>query len=342
MIQQIDYQQLVENTYSDLKKLDLSNFFITGGTGYIGKWILEVILLANRELGLNIQATVLTRNPIIFKNKYPHLVNSKIITLIAGDVRNYNYSKNKKYSHMILAATDVINPKKPLETFEVTINGTRNMLDFAFKCGVNNVLLLSSGAVYGQTFNNQESISEKHPTLIDVTSTNSAYGIGKITSEWLGNLYGDTNNINFKSARIFAQIGPYLELNAHFAVGNLIRDALFNNQLIIKGDGTTVRSYMYSTDLVTWLIAILVRGKKCAAYNVGSNEGISIYRLAQKIINVSNTKNKVIEVQGKKLNSAASDIYIPDISLAQKELGLTLNINLNEAIIRTMNWHLNI
>lgn len=333
-----DLEELTAKARGDLEGLHDVRLFITGGTGYIGRWLLESIRYANRCLGIAIQAVVLSRNPKRFADRYPHLANDPAIALLHGDVRDFSCVKGE-FSYLIHAATDVVASNTPLETFDVTVLGTRRVLEFARDHAVRNVLLMSSGAVYGRFPDNVDRVPESYRGAPDVTSVGAAYGLGKIATEWLGNAYAQQFGFACKSARIFAQVGPYLELGIQFAAGNFIRDALLGRPIVIKGDGTALRSYMYATDLITWLLAILVRGRAGGAYNVGSDQAISIRELAQTIARIAKADNLDIKVLGLPAPGAAPDRYVPDTTAAEIELGLSITVPLEDALGRTIEWY---
>jgi dTDP-glucose 4,6-dehydratase len=333
-----DLREISALAAGDLRSLDGARLFITGGTGYIGRWLLEALCHAARTDGLDIRITVLSRDPARFAARYPHLATDGAVTLAEGDVRDFTLT-DAAFSHVIHAATDVIASTTPLATLEVTALGTRRVLDAAVAAGARHVLLLSSGAVYGRLAPGETRFSETHPLMADVTSPAAAYGLGKTVSEWLCNDYAREHGLHCTSARIFAQTGPHLELGAHFAAGNFIRDALKGTALTIKGDGTPLRSYMYAVDLAVWLLAILVRGRSGAAYNTGSDQAVSIRELAGTVLRAAGVPDLPVEVLGKVVAGAAPNRYVPATDLARTELGLSLTVPLEEALRRTVDWN---
>lgn len=332
-----DVEAITTLALSDLLALRGARIFITGGTGYIGRWLLESLLYANSVLGLQLKVTVLSRRPKQFSETYPHLACDPSIRLIEGDVRNFAFI-DEGFSHVVHAATDVIATNAALEVFDVTVNGTQHVLEFARSHGVGNVLILSSGAVYGPLPDHVGRASESLPCACDVTTELSAYGLGKIATEWLANSYGRQYGFSCKTARVYSQIGPYLELGAHFAAGNFIRDALRGEAIIIKGDGTSRRSYMYSIDMVSWLWAILVRGKAGLAYNVGSEQEVTISDLAESVVRVAGSQNVKIKLLGQSVPGVAPSRYVPDTKFAREELGLSITVPFDDALSRTLEW----
>lgn len=332
-----DLNSINEVAGADLRRLKGAHFFITGGTGYIGRWLLESLCNANRQLKLQIKATVLSRRPGDFAKRNPHLARDECLKLVEGDVRDFSIN-GEKYSHLIHGATDIAANTSDLDLFHVAVTGSRHIMNFARAHGVENVLLLSSGAVYGQFPDGVARASEALPCVANVSSQRSAYGLGKIASEWLINTYGQQWGLSCKSARLFAQIGPNLPLDAHFAAGNFIRDVLQREPITIRGNGSALRSYMYAIDMVTWLWAILVRGQAASVYNVGSEQAVSIQDLARTVNRVAGANEGNIRQLGRPDEGVAPSHYLPDTTLARKELGLELTVPLEDAVRRTLHW----
>jgi dTDP-glucose 4,6-dehydratase len=336
-----DLQAAVDESLHDLLQLRGARLFITGGTGYIGRWLVETLCYANDVLNLNLVMTVLTRSSAKFAKLCPHLTGNPCVSLLEGDVRTFSCSYHR-YSHIIHAATDVTKPDASLGTFDVTTTGTRHVLDFAVLCNAKRFLNLSSGVVYGRQNRSAIPLAESMSGCVDVTDSNNAYALGKIASEWLGNAYSRVHGIDFSSARVFGQIGPNMPLDAHFAAGNFMRDAVRGETITVTGDGSPIRSYMYSTDLVTWLLAILVRGESGAAYNVGSDQAVSFRAFAELMVKIVCDDTGSIDVLGQTTPGMAPSFYVPDISLANKTLGLSIKVPLELAIAKTAGWYQNL
>jgi dTDP-glucose 4,6-dehydratase len=165
----------------------------------------------------------------------------------------------------------------------------------------------------------------------------SAYGEGKRVVEHLCSLYADSD-LEVKIARCFAFVGPYLPLNAHFAIGNFIRDAINGGPIIIKGDGTPHRSYLYAADLVIWLWAVLLHGKSVEPYNVGSMNSISIAELATIVANEFGGKIDIV-TQATPDHQRPISRYIPNTKKSERNLNLKQTCSLQESIARTKNWY---
>jgi dTDP-glucose 4,6-dehydratase len=279
---------------------------------------------------------VLTRNIENFKRKASHIVSNKSFSFIEGDVRKFKYPK-QKFNYVIHAATDSIikyDNINSISAFDDIVEGTRYVLDFAVSCKASKILYVSSGAVYGKQPNNLSHVPEDYMGAPDLNSIYSVYAEGKRTAEMLCTLYSNKYNLSIKIARCFAFVGPHLLLDKHFAIGNFIGDLIENKSIVIKGDGTPVRSYLYVSDLVIWLLTILIKGKNCYPYNVGSEEEVSIEKLARIIAKFSKTPLDV-EIKTKKSNLNIIDRYVPSTKRAQEELGLKQIIDLESSIYKT-------
>jgi dTDP-glucose 4,6-dehydratase len=226
----------------------------------------------------------------------------------------------------------------PLKRFEQIVDGTRHMLDYAVAHGIRRFLLTSSGGVYGPQPQDLEGIPESYNCMPDPLNAQHAYSVAKRCAEHLCALYQDRYGIETVIARCFAFAGRDLPLDVHFAIGNFIRDALYANEIVVKGDGSAVRSYMDQRDLAAWLLTLLLDGRPGQAYNVGSDQSVSIAELARLVRDVI-SPGKAVLVAGKSDQNNFRNRYVPDINKAQSELGLAIRVGLGDAIRDTARHH---
>lgn len=314
---------------ADLSKLYDSNILITGGTGLFGKSILNFLI--NIREYYNFHITILTRNKYDFLINYPNY-NSNFIRFINGDIRNFNC--DEKYDYIIHAAapaSEKLEKENPDEMYSIILDGSKNIINIAKKMNVKKLLFTSSGAVYGEQYESIKSFKENYSG-----NPITYYGKAKKISE---ELFIDSN-INVSIARCFAFVGPYLNLDIHFAIGNFIRDVIGNKDIIIKGDGRPLRTYLYTADLVIWLFTILLNSKDKSIYNVGSSAEISIYDLAKLVSNSIDNYTGDINVLTKPDYSCPTPKYLPNNTKIIKELGVKENYSLDDAVKRTIEWNL--
>ena len=316
-----------------------ARIFLTGGTGFIGCWLLEALRHADIALGLGLHVTVLTRNPDSFRDKAAHLASYPGFTFVAGNVSTFDLPEGE-FSHLIHAATDAsahLNETNPLRMFDTVVQGTRHVFDFAVDKKIGRVLFLSSGAVYGQQPWDMLKVGEDWLGAPDCTNPRNTYAEAKRAAEMLCGIYHKQFGLNISTARIFALLGPYLSLDIHFAAGNFILDSMNGRQVVVQGNGQPVRSYLYASDLTVWLLHLLVRGPAGRAYNVGSDEGVSIAQLAERTATLlAKGDFKVLGAPDQGWNPGR---YVPQIDLVAKELGLYRTVSLDEAIQRTALWN---
>lgn len=311
-----------------LNELKNKSIFITGATGFFGKLFLNTFNFLNKKLNLNTDITILTRSFNIFINEYPEFKNIKYIE---GDIRDFNI-QNKNYDYLIHAATpasEKLEKENPNEMYSIIIDGSKHIIEMIKKCSVKRLLFTSSGAVYNQPPNIKKVGEDYKGTPL------TAYARGKKESE---NMFLNIDNSECVIARCFAFVGLFLNLDIHFAIGNFIRDCINKNNIIIKGDGRPYRSYLYTADLMIWLINILTNAKDKSIYNVGSNKEISIFELA-KIVAKQYKHKTEIKVLTKTDNSTPPPIYVPDNSKIIQELKVKENYSLEESIKRTILWN---
>jgi dTDP-glucose 4,6-dehydratase len=337
-----DLKHVLKHTEEYWKKIQGKTIFLTGGTGFFGVWLQMSFIYSNRSLNLNSRLIVLTRNENRFLDKHPWVKDYNEISFLTGDINNFRFIDDKIHYviHAATEASDKLNNEHPMQMFETIVNGTKRILEFSKFKSLEGLLLTSSGAVYGKQPPFVRNIPEDYVGGPKLNSLSSVYAESKRMSEALSSVYYQQHGVPVKIARCFAFLGPYLPLDSHFAAGNFIKNALQGNDIVIKSDGSPQRSYMYPSDLMIWLWTILFTGETNRPYNVGSDQSITLKDLAQVIRQVSNNSNKIgIHLKDSISESESKSRYIPSIELASNSLGLNIYIDINEAVIKTLDFH---
>ena len=336
-----DLNHILDHTRDLWEELRGERIFITGGTGFFGCWLLESFAWANQHLNLNAQAFVSTRSPKIFQKKALHLAQNKNIQFVSGDLLDLEFPTGA-FSHIIHAAAIQAGAQSPdfdfVEQFHANVSATQRVLEFARINGAKKFLFTSSGAVYGKQPPEISHIPETYRGAPDTTDVRSVYGQSKRASEYLCTAYAHQCGITATIARCFAFVGPYLPLDANYAIGNFIQAASCSRPIHINGDGTPYRSYLYAADLAIWLWTILIKGQACRPYNVGSENDVTIMQLAQEVAKELSPQS-TIQTANQPVEGKLVERYVPSTQRARQELGLETWVSLKEAIHRTANFH---
>ena len=214
---------------------------------------------------------------------------------------------------------------------------TQRVLELARTRGTRRLLFTSSGAVYGKQPADLLHIPEDYAGAPLPTDVNSVYGQSKRISEFLCSVWSRVRlRCHYRPA--ICVRGTAAPLDANYAVGNFVRDAIAGGPVRINGDGTPYRSYLYSADLAIWLWVLLLRGEGGTAYNVGSPHEVSIADLAQRVVEVG-APDAEIRIEREAVPGSAPLRYVPATDRAAR-LGLQPWVPLEEAIGRMCDWHL--
>ena len=309
-----------------------------GGTGFFGKAFLNYIKSNTSNIN---SVTIVGRSAENFLENNKEFIELDNVRYVYGDILNdLSQLKDISFSHVIHAAADSTNVTNlsHLQRYKQIVEGTKNVLEFVrHHLPESKLLFISSGGVYGDMPSNKKSFIESDMWKSDILDSSNVYTVSKRTAEHLCSLYYDEYNLNISIARCFCFSGIHLPLNVHFAIGNFIKDALANDDIIIKGDGKSIRSYLDQDDLSEWILEILKKDSfKKTVYNIGSDESISISELAFLVRDIS---KKPIEV--KILNENDSNlkrsIYVPECKKIKEKFNLTQRVSLPDSILKMMN-----
>jgi nucleoside-diphosphate-sugar epimerase len=314
--------------------------FLTGGTGFFGPWLVESFAHANEQLGLDAELVVLSRDPDAAIRRLPALRTAPGVTFWKGDVRKFEFPRGAfdLVIHGAAESSQQGHLGDQRHMFETIVDGTRRTLALAREAKANSYLLLSSGAVYGKQPSSLTHVPEHYTGAPDLGDARSAYGEGKRAAEVLAAVENEYGALSVRVARCFAFVGPHLPLDIHFAIGNFVRDALGRGPIRVQGDGTAVRSYLYMADLAAWLWTLALSPDARGAYNVGSEEPLTILETARLVADVCRPGTP-IEILGKPVPGAQPHRYVPSTERARAELGLCQTVSVRDGVMRLTRWH---
>lgn len=302
--------------------------FITGGTGFLGRSLLDY-LQEGFDLHGGVQVTVLSRSPGRFIQAHPQYADQPWLSFVSGDLARLPAVELGTCTDLIHAAADTHSQADSLAWIDQLVNGTRNVLEFARSAGVRRMLFISSGAIYGAQPQDVAALREDHSFAPPTTDIRSAYAQGKRMAEHLCAQFAAANGLECVIARCFAIVSRHIPLDGPYAMGNFLRDALAAQGIQISGSGKTVRSYIDGRDMAHWMLTLLSRGKSGEAYNVGSDQPVSTLELATAIREVVGIV-QAIHISGQP-DSSTRSVYLPSIRKA-RELGLRIETSLQDAL----------
>jgi nucleoside-diphosphate-sugar epimerase len=319
------YNSIIDSV--NLDRLKGSTLFVTGGTGFFGIWLLNLVQLLN-ERSYSIKVSLLTRSKAAFLQKYPHFSSLSWIEWVEGDVESYRYPETKFDLFIHGAAnTAPVGLEHQYDVFRSIVWGTEHTMKHAIAAGARRVLLISSGAVYGEVPYEFNSIDEGTSTAPATNQPLNAYGEAKRAAEMLAYCMMNANGIDIVTARCFAFAG--YGIGEHLVLNHLIKQAKSDAEIALRGSGKAKRSFMHGEDLAVWLLKLLVDGVSGEIYNVGSDESYTIYDLACFIRDRLASSKKVVITGALKQEQRLN--YIPSVKKA-RELGLDIWTTLAEIV----------
>ena len=321
------------------KELAGSRILLTGGTGFVGKWLLRTAKDAQTNSLNQIEIVVPTR-----QLSAPHVqsamqIGCPNVSWIEGNFleEQIGIGSVDMIIHTATPASAKLNAEDPSEMLRVNIAAMESVLRLADDSVP--LLFTSSGAVYGTQPESMTHIPERSIDPIPPMDQLNAYAQGKQAAERMCREAGDEGRCNPIIARLFAFGGEYLPRDTHFAIGNFVQNALNRKPIVIKGDGRARRSYLYGGDMATWLWSALAHGGNGEPLHIGSENSISILELAQIVAKVSGeVLNYVPEVIVSVPVNESSPVhqYVPSTAQTRKILNVEEWTGLDEIIVRML------
>jgi len=303
------------------------NIVITGGSGFVGSYLCERLI--NDGHNLTVVDNLLTGST----ENISDLMDNDNFSFIEHDVQNHIEIENKVdyVLHFASAASPKAYTEHPVNTLKAGSIGTLNTLGLAKKHN-SQYLLASTSEVYGDPLISPQ--NEEYWGNVNPNGERSMYDEAKRFAEAAVATYSRSYDIKAKIVRIFNTYGPRMQLNDGRVVTNFIFQALQDNNITIYGDGSQTRSFSYVEDTVDGIIS-LMQSNEYDVFNIGNPNEITVLELAQKIIELTNSKSEIVF---KSLPSDDPKQRKPDISKAKSKLGWEPKVNLEDGLIKTIDW----
>lgn len=300
---------------------------ITGGAGFVGSHLCDRLLNEGNEVYcLDNFFTGQKQNVV-------HLLDNPYFELIRHDVTTPFFIETDEIYNLACPASPIHYQYNAIKTMKTSVMGAINMLGLAKRVNAK-ILQASTSEVYGDPLVHPQ--PESYWGHVNPIGERACYDEGKRSAETLFLNYHKQNNVKIKIIRIFNTYGPRMHPNDGRVVSNFIVQALQNQDITVYGQGNQTRSFQYVDDLVEGMIRLMnSKDSFIGPVNIGNPNEFTILELAEKIIQLTDSKSKIIY---KPLPSDDPMQRQPDISLAKKELDWSPKINLDEGLIKTIDY----
>ena len=300
---------------------------VTGGAGFIGSHLCKKLLEQNNEvLCLDNYFTGSKINVL-------SMLNNPMFELIRHDIVNPYIAEVDEIYNLACPASPIHYQHNPIQTVKISVMGAINMLETAKATGAK-ILQASTSEVYGDP--------KIHPQVesywgnVNPIGERSCYDEGKRCAETLFMDYHRQSDLKIKIIRIFNTYGPNMHPNDGRVVSNFIVQCLRNEDITIYGDGNQSRSFQYVDDLIDGMTKMMATPNSfIGPVNIGNPNEFTILELAQTVIKLTNSKSKLIF---KPLPMDDPQQRRPDITLAKEKLGWRPKIELEEGLIKTIDY----
>lgn len=335
-----DAEAVLNGRLEPLAPLRGAQVFISGGTGFLGAWLLELAAVLNERHGFGLQLTVHSRHARDFAKKWPHLGQYSWVTFQDGDIR-YLAELPRDTTHMVHAAalTDRrLFASEPTAVAEVNASGTLRVIRACSLLeNLEKFVFLSSGLVYGGQPWLKERVDEDDAGILRCNDVQSIYAESKRMAELFVHAAESEIKLPAVTLRPFAFVGPYQSLELPWAVTDFIRDSFKGGPIRVMGDGATIRSLMYGSDFAYAVWAALANGKPRSIYNVGSPEAVDLMSLAKLITHFFTPVPEIRTGLGQ--SGHDRNRLVPATDRISRDLGVTTTVPLQDSVRKAIEWN---
>lgn len=323
------------------EKLREKSIMISGATGLVGSFLIDVIMHKNKYEKLNCGIYALGRDEQKMRARFGYCYDDELFHFFQYDVNNALLNCEFDKIDFILHMASNTHPRQyataPIETITTNIIGLQNMLEFAVQHDVTRFAFTSSNEIYGENRGDTELFDEEYCGYIDCNTLRAGYPESKRCGEALCQAYASQKGIDVVIPRITRSYGPTLLQSDTKALSQFLRKAIAGENIVLKSKGTQYFSYLHVVDTVSGLLTILLKGKSGEAYNISDAQSdIRLKDLAQIIASYVK-KEVVFELPDDTESMGFSKATIARLNNAKLcDLGWKAKYNIREGLERTI------
>ena len=300
---------------------------VTGGAGFLGSHLCESLLNNNYDV------LCIDNYSTGAKDNIVELLNNPFFDATRHEITMPFYTEVDQIYNLACPASPIHYQKDPSQTTKTCVHGAINMLGLAKRTNAR-ILQASTSEVYGDPDVHPQ--TEDYWGRVNPIGIRSCYDEGKRCAETLFFDYHRQYNLEIKVARIFNTYGPKMNPFDGRVVSNFIVQALTGEDITIYGKGEQTRSFCYVDDLIEGITKLMNSSSDInGPINLGNNSEFTMIELAEKVLNLTNSKSKLIF---KPLPLDDPRQRQPDLTKAKKELDWEPSVSLDDGLKETINY----
>ena len=330
------------------KRIEGSTIMISGATGMLGKCLVDLFMIYNKQLsegetgtgeGREIRIITLSRNEASARERFGDYWDSPLFRYISCDVNDV-IPECGKIDYIIHAASNThprLYSEDSIGTIASNVFGTKNLLDYGASHGLRQFCFVSSVEVYGENRGDREKFDENYLGYLDCNTLRAGYPESKRLGETLCNAYRETYGIDFVIPRLSRVYGPTMLKSDTKAISQFIKKAAAGENIVLKSEGNQKYSYSFVTDAAAGILWSMALGTSGEAYNVADEESdITLKELAEMLAGIAGTRVvfELPEEMERKGYSTATKAMLDGGKLGQ--LGWAARVHMKEGLLETV------